>query len=139
MRGVPLRIEIGPKEVAKRQVSIFRRDTRDRESVPVEEITGCVQSALEKVQTNLLRRAQEYRDRHILSVGTLAELQGAIAEGAGFARAFWCGDSLCEGNIKQDTGATIRCIPVESPDTGLGGCISCRREGTNKVIFAKAY
>lgn len=139
MRGVPLRIEVGPKDVAKGQVILARRDVAGREgksAAPMEGLAGRVQEMLDEIQANLFARARKFRDDNTSEPADYGEFKVAVENG--FARSYWCGSAECEAAIKDETKATIRCIPFEQ-DGEKGNCIYCGREATEKAIFARAY
>jgi prolyl-tRNA synthetase len=139
MRGVPLRIEIGPKDVSNNAVVLARRDKPGREGkspVPQAGIAEAVKEALVVVQKSLYDRALAFREAHTREPANFEEFKQAVE--TGFARAFWCGASACEEKIKEATKATMRCIPLEQSG-GSGACIFCGAASTERAIFAKAY
>jgi prolyl-tRNA synthetase len=139
LRGVPLRIEIGPRDVKQGQVTLARRDISGREgktAAPLNELVETVQETLATVQADLYRRALEFREEHTHEPKDYAEFKEAVAEG--FAHSWWCGDADCEAQIKEDTRATIRCIPMEQ-EPGKGKCIHCGGKASERAIFARAY
>ena len=139
MRGVPLRIEIGPRDVAQGQVVFSRRDVPGRNgkrSVPIEGLVGRVQEELMTIQADLYRRALQFREAHTYTPKDYDEFREAVS--SGFAYAWWCGDAECEARIKEDTKATIRCIPLDQP-AGQGPCIHCSKQATERAIFGRAY
>jgi prolyl-tRNA synthetase len=139
MRGVPLRIEIGPKDVAKGTVVLARRDKPGREGksfVPQEGLAAAVTNALEEIQKALLERARAFRDAHTSEPKNYDEFQTAVE--TGFALAFWCGSADCEAKIKEQTKATMRCIPLEQHG-GQGTCVLCGQPATDKGVFGRAY
>ncbi len=139
MRGVPLRIEIGPRDVRQEQVTLARRDVPGREgktSVPMQSLVGEVQEMLATVQADLYRRALDFRESHTYDPKDYAEFKEAVSQG--FACSWWCGDADCEAKIKEDTRATIRCIPLEQ-EQGRGTCIRCGKETSERAIFGRAY
>jgi prolyl-tRNA synthetase len=139
MRGVPLRIEVGPKDVAKGTVAFARRDIPGREGksfVPQENLAVQVQEMLNTIQANMLAKATAFRDANIHDVDTYAELREIVKDGWVFV--WWCGDNECEAQIKNDTKATSRCIPLEQPG-GAGECIVCGEKAEKKAYFARAY
>ena len=139
MRGVPLRIEIGPKDVAKGSVVLARRDKPGKEGKSFAEQAGLgsvITALLADIQQSLLDRALLFRQAHTQVVDSFENFKSAI-EG-GFASAHWCGRGECEAQIKESTKATIRCVPFEQ--TGDSGrCILCGEASTERVIFARAY
>ena len=139
MRGVPLRIEIGPKDVAKGSVVLARRDRPGREGKsfhPQEGLPAVVSSTLVEIQAALLNRARDFRDAHSKEAKTYDEFKAAVE--TGFASAFWCGREECEAKIKEETKATMRCIPLSQSDSA-GTCILCGERSTEKAIFGRAY
>ncbi|HWQ46678.1 MAG TPA: proline--tRNA ligase, partial [Longilinea sp.] len=139
LRGVPLRMEIGPKDVEKGSVALARRDIPGRDGksfVPQENIAAQVKDMLETIQTNLLQKARSFRDSHMVDVKDYAALQEAVANN--WAYAWWCGSKECEAKVKEDTKATTRNIPLEQPG-GNGKCVVCGAEAHEKVYFARAY
>ncbi|MBC7257821.1 MAG: proline--tRNA ligase [Chloroflexi bacterium] len=136
MRGVPLRVEIGPRDLAANQATLARRDTGEKFPVPIADLAARVPGLLKDIQSNLLRRATEFRDANTHDVRTWGELVEAVADG--FARAWWCGSAECEAKIKDETKATTRCIPFDQPG-GTGKCVVCGAEAREQAIFARAY
>jgi prolyl-tRNA synthetase len=139
MRGVPLRMEIGPKDVAKGSVVLARRDKPGKEGktfVSQEGIAGSVQEALVVIQKALFDRALAFRNTHTFEPKRLEELKSVVEQG--FARSRWCGESRCEEQIKEATKATLRCIPLEQPG-GTGPCVNCGQPSKEVAIFGKAY
>jgi prolyl-tRNA synthetase len=139
MRGVPLRIEIGPKDVAKDSVAFARRDIPGREGksfVHQEGLDQQVADMLGEIQSALLARAKRFRQEHTFEPANYEELKEAVQKGWAFA--WWCGSPQCEAKVKEDTKATTRCIPLDQPG-GEGPCVVCGETASNKVIFARAY
>ena len=139
MRGVPLRMEIGPKDVAKGSVVLARRDRPGKEGkafVSQEGIAASVQQLLVEIQKALFDRALAFRNSHTFEPKNFDEFRQAVE--TGFARSHWCGDSKCEEQIKEATKATLRCIPMEQPG-GTGMCIFCSRPATELAVFGKSY
>jgi prolyl-tRNA synthetase len=138
MRGVPLRIEIGPKDIEKAQVLTARRDTREKVSVPMDGLTGRVQAMLEEIQQNLLARAIQFREEHTQRVATYAAFKEVMEGRPGFVIAPWCGSTECEAQIKTETQATIRNMPIGG-SAPSGGCVRCDNAAQAEAWFAKAY
>ena len=139
MRGVPLRMEVGPKDVAKGTVVLARRDKPGKEGktfVSQEGIAQSVAELLVTIQQALFDRALAFRNTHTFEPKDLTEFGEAIERG--FARSRWCGDTKCEEQIKETTKATLRCIPLEQPG-GSAGCIFCGKPSAEVAIFGKAY
>ena len=139
LRGVPLRIEVGPKDVAKGVVTLARRDKPGREGKSVasqENLPGVLTETLAEIQASLFDRALSFRKAHTYEPRDYAEFKQAVEDGWAFA--WWCGERDCETQIKEDTKATTRCIPLEQPG-GAGTCVHCGKPAQEKAIFAKAY
>jgi len=139
MRGVPLRLELGPKDVAKASVVLARRDRPGKEGksfVPQQGIAAAVAQMLEEIQKALYDRALEFRRANTAEPADYEEFKKAVEKG--FAFSWWCGGTECEEKIKEETKATMRCIPLEQPG-GSGKCIYCGQPAAEKAIFAKAY
>ncbi|MBN1249015.1 MAG: proline--tRNA ligase [Anaerolineae bacterium] len=139
MRGVPLRLEIGPRDVANQSVMVARRDIPGREGktlMPVAELERQIPVLLEAVQAAIYDKALTFRDSHIVDVRTYDELKEAVE--TGFARAWWAGSTDDETAIKEDSKATVRCIPTDQPG-GAGPCIYTGKPATEVAIFGKAY
>jgi len=139
MKGVPLRIEIGPRDVEQEQVVLARRDQPSRESkrsAPMRGLAERVSVLLEEIQANLLARAHSFLEQNTSQPTSYEQFRAAVADG--FARALWCGNGGCEANIQEETQATVRCIPFDQPQ-GSGHCIRCGDEANEVAIFARAY
>jgi prolyl-tRNA synthetase len=139
MRGVPLRLELGPKDVAKGSVVLARRDRPGKEGkafVPQQGIGAAVSQLLAEIQQSLYDRALAFRKANTAEPADYGEFKAAVEKG--FAFSWWCGGSDCEAQIKEETKATMRCIPIEQPG-GSGNCIYCGKPAKEKAIFAKAY
>ena len=139
LKGVPLRIEIGPRDIAKDQVVLARRDVPGRDGksfVPLAGLTDVISDTLRDIQNNLLARATEFRDANISEPSDYDSFREAATQG--FARAWWCGNVACEDKVKDDIKATTRCIPLDQPGGG-GTCIVCGESAEEIAIFARAY
>jgi len=138
MRGVPLRIEIGPRDVKSEQVMLVRRDPveKRKQPLPLAGLAERVPVLLDEIQRALFDRAMRFREERTAHVTTYAELQEAVK--LGFAWAWWCGSRECEDKIKADTKATNRCIPLAQPG-GTGRCIVCGEEAVEQSVWARAY
>jgi prolyl-tRNA synthetase len=139
LRGVPLRIEIGPKDVAQDKAVLARRDRPGRagkSSVPLEELASAVTDTLTLIQNDMLQHATEFLEANTREPADYESFKEAVAQG--FARAWWCGAAACEDKIKEETKATTRCIPFDQPG-GSGHCVVCGNEAREVAIFARAY
>jgi len=138
LRGVPLRLEIGPKDIEKGQVFSARRDTRQKNPIPLAELSTRVPELLEEIQANLLARARQFRDERTHQASSWAEFQRLMEGRPGFVVAPWCGRAECEAQIKAETQATLRVIPMGSSEAD-GGCVRCDQPARVVGWFAKAY
>ena len=138
LKGVPLRIGIGPKDLEKRTVELARRDTLTKEFVAKEDIIDTVVQLLKEIQENLYNKAKAYRDSHITEVQDFDEFKEVLEAKGGFISAHWDGTAETENKIKELTKATIRCIPLDNPKED-GACVYTGAPSTQRVLFAKAY
>ena len=138
LKGVPIRIEIGPKDVKKEQVIAARRDTLEKVAVEDEELAGTIEEMLEEIQDNLFNRAKKFLNDNITAVKTYDEFKEILEKKGGFIKACWCSESTCEEKIKEETGATIRLIPFEKEKV-FSNCIFCGKKADQVAFFAKAY
>ncbi len=138
LKGVPLRIAIGPRDLEKRTVELARRDTMSKEVVSKDEIVGKVQALLVEMQSALYNKALKFRDSHITEVETYEEFQDILENKTGFVSAFWDGTVETEERIKNETKATIRCIPLHNKEEE-GVCVYSGKPAKMRVLFAKAY
>jgi prolyl-tRNA synthetase len=138
MRGVPLRLEIGPKDIEKSQVLIARRDTREKMSVPMDGLPATVRELLATVQRTLFERALKFREEHTQRVDSYGAFKDIMDGRPGFVIAPWCGSAECEAQIKTDTQATIRNMPLNG-GSPAGRCVRCDAPAKAEAWFAKAY
>ena len=138
MRGVPLRLEIGPRDIEQQQVLVARRDTREKVTLPMEGLSERVSGLLDAVQTALLERAVAFRDSHTIRTASSDEFRRAFEGRPGFVIAPWCGSADCEARIKAETQATIRNLAFDLPPA-TGACVRCGRPGLTDAYFAKSY
>jgi prolyl-tRNA synthetase len=139
LRGVPLRMEIGPKDLEKSQVVLARRDTRAKSFVPMEGLAEHVDQELAAIQAALFARAVAFREEHTTSTDSYEEFKAILDGRPGFVVSPWCGSDACEADIKNETQATIRNIPFDSPDATGKTCVKCGAPATVHAWFAKAY
>ncbi|MDP2172787.1 MAG: proline--tRNA ligase [Candidatus Cloacimonadaceae bacterium] len=147
-KGIPLRIEIGPRDIASGTVMISRRDRepRDKESVAIDTLKDHIVISLSDMQNNIYKKALKFRDENIVSIDDNKEFyryftpknQNQPEIHGGFAKSHWCGSVACEERIKDDLKVTVRCMPFGEPDE-QGNCICCGKESSRRVIFAKSY
>jgi prolyl-tRNA synthetase len=138
MRGAPLRLEIGPKDIEKDQAVLVRRDTREKAFLPLAGLAGVVKDRLETIQADLLARARKFVADNTTRVSSYDEFKQVMADRRGFLVAGWCEDAACEAAIKQETKATVRVIPIEG-DAAAGACVRCGQASPREVYFAQAY
>ena len=139
LRGVPLRLEIGPKDLEKSQVVLARRDTREKSFVPMDGLTAHVEQLLADIQQALLQRALTFRQEHTSETDSYDEFKQILDGRPGFVISPWCGSAACEAAIKTETQATIRNIPFDSRPADGKTCIKCGGAATALAWFAKAY
>jgi len=141
LRGVPLRLEIGPKDIEKSQVLVARRDTREKVAVAMDGLPPRIHELLDDVQRTMLTRALTFREEHTQRTTDYGEFKQMLEGRPGFILAPWCGQADCEAQIKAETQATIRNIPLEAiASSGPGGsCVRCDAPALYEVRFAKSY
>jgi len=138
LRGVPLRLEIGPKDIEKSQVLLARRDTREKAGVPMDGLAEHIKGLLDTIQRNLFDRALAFRESRTQRVATWDEFKQVMEGRPGFVIAGWCGSAECEALIKAETQATIRNMPLDAPPA-TGSCIRCDQPAVAEAWFAKSY
>jgi prolyl-tRNA synthetase len=138
LRGVPLRLEIGPKDIEKSAVLLARRDTREKLGVPMDGLAPRIIALLDEIQRGLFDRAMAFRDAHTHRVSTYQELKDIMEGRPGFVIAPWCGAADCETHIKNDTQATIRNMPIGGA-VPSGRCVRCDNAARTEAWFAKSY
>jgi prolyl-tRNA synthetase len=138
MRGVPLRLEIGPRDVAEGQVTLSLREGGEKLTAPQEGLAQHLGDLLGDIQQDLFRRAKSFLDENSFEVDDYEEFKRIIERDGGFIYAYWCGSGECEAAIKEDTKATIRCIPFKQKGE-VGRCIICGEEAREQALFARAY
>ena len=139
MRGVPLRLEIGPKDIEKNAVFAARRDTRAKASMPMDGLAGAIKSLLDEIQQALFDRAVKFRDEHTSRTDSYDEFKQIMEGRPGFVISPWCGEASCEADIKTETQATIRNVPRGYDEAPGKPCIKCNMPATVSAWFAKAY
>ena len=138
MRGIPVRIEIGPKDIEANQAVIVRRDTREKQIVSLDELKAQVANTLETMQKDMLEHARAHRDKHTYIAKNYEEFKETVAHKPGFVKAMWCGDQACEDKIKEETTATARCMPFEQEKIS-DVCVCCGKPAKAMVYWGKAY
>ena len=138
MKGVPIRIEIGPRDIKNNQAVLSRRDELEKEAVSLDNLDETVEKLLNEINHNLFHKAKTMRDEKTYTVKTFDEMKEVINTHPGFIKAMWCGEEGCEENIKDETGVTIRCIPFDQEDLGEK-CAFCGKKAKHMVYLARAY
>ena len=138
MKGYPIRIEIGPRDIENNQVVIVRRDTLEKETVSMDDLETRVPELLEEIQQNLFDQALEHRENKTSVVTNMDEMKKALEDNPGFMKAMWCGDEACEEKVKEEFSVTSRCIPFEQEELS-DTCFCCGKEAKEMVYWARAY
>ena len=138
MRGIPVRVEIGPKDLAANKCVLVRRDTREKIECSLDELEGKVAETLEKMQKEMLERARAHRDAHTYTAKNFEEFEKLFTEKAGFVKAMWCGDQACEDAIKEKLAVTSRCMPFEQEQIA-DTCVCCGKPAKKMVYWGRAY
>jgi prolyl-tRNA synthetase len=140
MRGVPLRVEVGPKDIKENRAVLVRRDMPKKDFVGLAGLTQTVEKSLGEIQTSLFNQALSFQRKHTRSVSDYREFKEVIESERGFIRAWWCGNEACEDRIKEETMASIRVIPLKGEaEEDSGDCVCCRNKGRELAYFARAY
>jgi prolyl-tRNA synthetase len=137
-RGIPLRIEVGPKDLEKNQVVLGRRDNGQKTPASQEGLTQVVLAMLDTIQHDLFDRAREFREKHSHRVDDYGKFNEIFDADGGFLWSHWCESAKCEERVKNETKATIRCIPI-TRETEPGKCVVCGSPSPGRIIFARAY
>ncbi len=136
-KGIPIRVEVGPRDLEENKVTLVRRDTLEKVKVTIEEAPAKIEKLLEEIQNNLYNKAKERRDSMIYSAKTYEEFKNIAQTKAGFIKINWCGETICEEKIKEETGLKSRCIIME--EQAQGNCIICGKKALHKIYFGKQY
>ena len=138
LKGVPVRLEVGPRDLENGVVTVFRRDTLEKFTLPLNDIREKLSELLEDIQRSLYEQARAFRDTHTWNVGNMEELGKAVE--SGFAKAMWCGEQACEDEIKEKFNATSRNMPFDQAGETFGNtCVCCGKKAKHVIYFAKAY
>jgi prolyl-tRNA synthetase len=138
LRGVPFRIEIGPRDVAAEQAVLVRRVDRAKETVPLAALAAELPGRLDRYQDELFARALAFRDENTHRVDSYAQFKSVLEEQGGFLLAHWCESEACERQVNEETGATIRVVPLDG-EAEEGVCLIDGGRSTQRVVFARAY
>ena len=138
MRGIPVRIEVGPRDLANGEAVVVRRDNGEKQTVKLDQLETLIPELLDTIQKDMLEKARVHRDEHTYSVKDYNEFKETIENKPGFIKAMWCGDRACEDAIKEETGATARCMPFDQEHIA-DTCVYCGKEAKKMVYFGRAY
>ena len=138
MRGIPLRVEIGPKDLENNQAVLVRRDTHEKTAVALDQLEAQTERMLETIQRDMFERAKVHRDTHTYEAVDYDSFVKVINEKPGFVKAMWCGCRECEDKIKEDTGATSRCMPFKQEQLA-DTCVCCGKPAAKMVYWGRAY
>lgn len=138
MRGIPVRVEIGPKDMEQNQAVLVRRDTHEKQMVPLDELKERIGELLGQIQKEMLERARVHRDAHTYTATDFDAFKKTVEEKPGFVKAMWCGSRECEDKIKELTGATSRCMPF-AQEKLADTCVCCKKPAVKMVYWGKAY
>lgn len=133
-----MRVEVGPRDMAQGQVTLVRRDTKAKETIARGDVGRRVPELLDEIQAALFQRALEFREANSRSLDDYAEFKKQVEEPGGFFWMPWCGGAACEAKVKEETKATIRCLPFDAK-AEAGSCVVCGGASERRVVWAKAY
>jgi prolyl-tRNA synthetase len=140
LKGVPLRIEIGGRDLASGAVTVARRDSGEKQQIPLARVAAAIGEMLSDVQTSLFREARDEQERRTLrDPSSYDEMNEYLRDAAGFVAARWCGRRECEVRVKDDNSATIRCLPLDEQTAQSGTCVCCGRSAATAAVWAQAY
>jgi prolyl-tRNA synthetase len=138
MRGVPIRLEVGPKDIQKEQVVLVRRDSREKSFVPVTELETTVLKMLDDIHAAMLAKALELQESRTTTAVSMEEFAAQLDGKQGFINAMWCGDRACEEAVKEQTAASSRCMPFNQAPVG-DVCVCCGKPAKHLVVWGRAY
>lgn len=138
MKGIPLRLEVGPRDIAEGQCVLVRRDTREKTVVKFEDLEKTIPALLEDIQKSLYEKALKNREAHTYTAKSLDEMKSILAEHTGFIKSMWCGDLACEEKVKEETGMPSRCMPFEQEHIA-DTCPVCGKPANKMVVWGIAY
>jgi prolyl-tRNA synthetase len=146
-KGIPIRAEIGPRDMAKDSVFMARRDTGEKQGIGREEFAERIVDLLEEIQQGMLRKALDHRTQHTMEIDTYDEFKDFFTPRnrerpevhGGFALSHWCDGEACENRINDELSVTIRTLPFDRVESGTGACVCCGKPSRGRVVFAKSY
>lgn len=140
VKGVPIRLEIGPRDLENKSVTLARRDLDEKTNVPMDNLPSLLSSLLQEIQDNLFKKAQKFLEENTREADGFQQFKDILEKHRGFIKADWCGDSECEKEIKEKTKATTRCIPFDCENiTGQKKCFHCGKKAKKTPLWARAY
>lgn len=140
LKGVPVRLEVGPRDIENGQVVLARRDTHEKITCPIENVAETIAKLMEDIHKTMFDMALKFREEHTFKATNWEDFLSAVNERHGVVKAMWCGDTECENAIKEETGITTRCIPFDNEQEHLGDvCVHCGKPAKYMTVFAKAY
>ena len=139
MRGIPIRVEIGPKDIAAGQCVLVRRDTREKTTASIDGLGQTIKTLLDAIQSDMYARAKAHRDAHIYDAHDYEEFTEIVQNKTGFIRGMWCGGQACEDKIKEDFAATARCMPFDDQERIAKTCVCCKKPAHKLIYWGKAY
>jgi prolyl-tRNA synthetase len=131
-------VELGPRDIAAGQATLFRRDTATKDTVPLADVGPVARELLQDVQRGLFEDARRFRDEHTFTPSTWEEMRDLLSAARGFVVTGWCGDEACEARVKEETKATLRCLPLTRKRVD-GRCLVCGRPAIDRAHWAQAY
>ena len=138
MRGIPVRVEIGPRDIENGKCILGRRDNGEKIECNLDELEAVVANLLDNIQKDMLEKARAHRDAHTYVAKSLDEMKQILDTTPGFVKAMWCGDRACEDKIKEEMSATSRCMPFEQEQVA-DTCVCCGKKATKMVYWGRAY
>ncbi len=139
MRGIPVRVELGPKDIEAGKCVLVRRDTREKMECALEDVVQTVKELLDTIQKEMFERAKQHRDEHISDAHSYEEFKNLVETKPGFIRGMWCGEQACEDKIKEETTATSRCMPFNDQEQISDVCVCCGKPAHKLIYWGKAY
>jgi prolyl-tRNA synthetase len=139
VQGVPVRVEIGPRDIEKGQFVAARRDTGEKAFIPVAEAAPRLRALLDDIQRSLFQRALKFRQDNTFRTDDYAEFRKLLDQPGGFIESGWCGEAACEAKVKEETKATIRLLPLEKRDASSAACLACGKPARHIAVFGRAY
>ncbi len=139
MRGIPIRVELGPRDLEENQCVLVRRDTREKSVVSLDDVETEVTKLLDEIHDDMFSRAKKFLQEHIYDAHDYGEFCEIMASKPGYIRGMWCGDQACEDRIKEETGATSRCIPFDDSERISDNCVCCGKPAKHLVYWGRAY